>query len=132
MLKSGKDCWWRRWIQEYLPNLTWRVKWCVPSIPLSVGTIVYVIDTEASRNQWKLGRVVKMYTGKNGIVRSVEVQTSNGFFERGNVVVLLISFPLFYKYMFILHRFLNLTVCQEPRKFYNLQSLLNCILNCTG
>ena len=42
-----------------------------------VGDIVLMQDSNQIRGQWKLGRVSKIYPGKDGNVRKVEVQYKN-------------------------------------------------------
>lgn len=77
-----KQRFWKRWIKEYLPTLNRREKWCIPSSPLKVNDIVIIIDPTATRNTWKKGRVVKINMGKDGQVRSADVQTKSGVFTR--------------------------------------------------
>lgn len=38
-LKNGM---WHQWLREYLPELTRRTKWCLPSKPLTVGYLVFI------------------------------------------------------------------------------------------
>ena len=42
-----------------------------------VGDIVLMQDSNQIRGQWKLGRVSKIYLGKDGKVRKVQVQYKN-------------------------------------------------------
>lgn len=78
-LKNGI---WRQWIKEYLPELTRRTKWCLPSSPLQVGDLVLICDVDAARSQWKRGRVIELHIGKDGIARSAEVRTTTGVYKR--------------------------------------------------
>lgn len=82
ILQNLKNGFWGRWIMEYLPDLTRRVKWCLPTKPLQVGDIVLVCDLDLPRSKWKRGRVVNTYNGKDGIVRSADVKTIDGVFKR--------------------------------------------------
>ncbi|XP_075150827.1 uncharacterized protein LOC142224934 [Haematobia irritans] len=82
ILKSLKDCWWRRWIREYLPDLIRRAKWCSPKTTINIGSLVYLIDADVSRSNWRLGRIVRLFPSKDGIVRSAEVRTSAGILRR--------------------------------------------------
>lgn len=77
-----KQRFWKRWINEYLPTLNRREKWCSPTKPLMVNDIVIVIDPNATRNTWTRGRIVKVNIGRDGQVRSAEVQTKSGIFTR--------------------------------------------------
>ena len=61
---------WSRWIREYLPSIGSRSKWFQPSKNLTVGDLVFVIDPDAPRRDWKLGRIEAVYAGKDGLITS--------------------------------------------------------------
>ena len=44
--------------------------------------MVLLMDEYTKRSLWKMGRVTKTYPGKDGRVRSVEVRTINGTYNR--------------------------------------------------
>lgn len=69
------DVFWRRWSREYLPTLQLRQKWHEPVKNLEVGDIVVLVDDKLPRNVWQLGRVIEVYPGTDGLVRSVKVTT---------------------------------------------------------
>lgn len=73
---------WKRWVDEYLPTLTRRSKWCDPVSPLEPGDIVIICDEDSVRNSWLKGRVVQVNVGKDGQSRSAVVQTKNGLMTR--------------------------------------------------
>ena len=62
---------WGRWRKEYLLNLNSRQKWLVPKRNLKIGDIVMVQD-EAPRNEWPLGKVIETTSDKQGLVRPVK------------------------------------------------------------
>ena len=72
---------WRR-IQEltahfknrWMPSLSCRKKWYKSQKNLDVGDIVMIISTEIPFSHWPLGKVIKVYPGQNGYVRSVRLQ----------------------------------------------------------
>lgn len=82
VLLNMKNCLWKRWMREYLPELTRRTKWCLPTKPLSVGCLVLVCDPSLPRSQWKRGRITELYHGADGIARSAEIVTTNGSMQR--------------------------------------------------
>ena len=47
-----------------------------------VGDIVVVKGKDKKRTSWKLGKVVRLITGKDGVTREVELQTRKGRLER--------------------------------------------------
>lgn len=73
---------WRKWLAEYLPEITRRSKWFAPVRPIKVGDIVIVVDPRFPRNCWPKGRVVATKLSKDGQVRSATVQTVSGLYER--------------------------------------------------
>lgn len=73
---------WSRWMREYLPSIGSRQKWFQPSKNLTVGDVVLVIDPDAPRRDWKLGRIEAVHPGKDGLVRVVDVRTKGGVKRR--------------------------------------------------
>lgn len=77
-----KNCFWKRWIAEFLPILTRRTKWCEKVVPIKIGDLVIVCDADMPRNQWIRGRITKVFEGKDGQVRSAEIKTSSSILRR--------------------------------------------------
>ena len=46
------------------------------------GDLVLINQSDSPRNQWPLGLVVKAHTSADGLVRSVDIKTSSGVYER--------------------------------------------------
>ncbi len=67
---------WRRWIQEYLPQLQKRQKWTQKRRNFKENDLVLVVDENVPRGQWQLGKVVEVISDDKGHVRSVRVRTS--------------------------------------------------------
>ncbi|XP_062541078.1 uncharacterized protein LOC134209112 [Armigeres subalbatus] len=80
---------WKRWIREYLPDLTRRSKWFQKVAPIKEGDIVLIVDPEHPRNCWPKGRVIGT-VNRDGQVRKVTIRTAKGVYERAavNVAVL--------------------------------------------
>ena len=72
------DRFWKRWVREYLPTIQHRRKWLHDTPNTHVGDIVLVMDELTHRNQWPMGRVIKVNTGRDGVVRSCDVKTEKG------------------------------------------------------
>ena len=70
------DIFWKRWLKEYLPALQERAKWMKPRRSLEVGDLVFIADENVHHRKWPLGKVVDVFRGKDGHVRSAKVQTS--------------------------------------------------------
>ncbi|XP_073827967.1 uncharacterized protein isoform X1 [Musca autumnalis] len=82
ILQQMKQTFWKRWIQEYLPDLVRRTKWFHPVPPIKVGDVVVVCDSNVARGEWKRGVVVEVCTAADGQVRSAVVKTSAGKLRR--------------------------------------------------
>lgn len=77
-----KNCFWRRWIGEILPTLTRRTKWFDKVKPLEIDDLVLICDSDQPRNQWRRGRIVKVFHGSDEQIRAVEVKTNAGILRR--------------------------------------------------
>ena len=97
LLKTWRRCqamahhFWSRWAKEYLNSLQARTKWQKPHGNLQVGDIVAVKPREHFLScHWPLGRILKVFPGKDGIVRVVELKTASGTVKRAITEVALI------------------------------------------
>ena len=45
---------------------------------MAVDDVVLIVDQSTVRGQWPLGRVCEVSTGRDGLVRSVRLQTKTG------------------------------------------------------
>lgn len=84
------DCFWRRWIKEYLPELARRSKWFDQVPPLEKNSVVLIADGSLPRNDWPLGTVEEVFPGPDGKIRMATVKTSKGIYKRpvGKICVL--------------------------------------------
>lgn len=64
---------WIRWRKEYLQTLQPRRKWHQERDNIKAGDVVLLKDDSAHRNYWPLGRVVRCFPGKDGLVRKIEL-----------------------------------------------------------
>lgn len=49
---------------------------------MTVGNIVMIVDYQSPHGTWPLARVVKVFLGKDGIMRNVRLKTWIGFYLR--------------------------------------------------
>ena len=73
---------WKRKSKEYLASLQQRQKWLTPEKNVQQGDVVLIVDSQAPRRSWPMGRVIETYPDKNGLVRSVKVQTKTAVLVR--------------------------------------------------
>ncbi|XP_028412339.1 uncharacterized protein LOC114535156 [Dendronephthya gigantea] len=69
---------WRRWLTEYLPQLTIRQKWLEEKPPLKVGDVVLMSEDNVKRGNWPLAIVQEVHMGKDGLIRTATLQTKSG------------------------------------------------------
>nr|XP_054769202.1 uncharacterized protein LOC129276822 [Lytechinus pictus] len=72
------DVFWSRWVKEYLPQLQARQRWVSPRRNIQVGDVVLLVDQNAPRNSWLLGRVLQTRPDRKGLIRQCEVKTKMG------------------------------------------------------
>lgn len=73
---------WKHWHNEYLHTLQHRSKWIKPHKNLEKGDLVLIQEDNTPSLQWRMGRVSKAISGKDNIVRVVEVITAKGCITR--------------------------------------------------
>ena len=73
---------WHRWLQEWIPSLSARKQWRRDQVDLKVGDVVIVMSPDTSRGKWPLGRVVKVFPGKDNRVCVVDVQVGKTVLRR--------------------------------------------------
>ncbi|XP_064642896.1 uncharacterized protein LOC135497105 [Lineus longissimus] len=72
----------QRWLKEYLPTLTLRSKWRRDGEIVAAGDLVTLVDDKLPRGSWTLARVIQVYPGDDGIIRTVKVKTADGTYVR--------------------------------------------------
>lgn len=77
-----KQHFWDRWKKEVLLQLQPRSKWCQPVLNgLEPGTLV-LLSEDTPPLVWKVGRIVELFPGSDGIPRVATIRTSHGIFKR--------------------------------------------------
>lgn len=69
---------WKAWSQHYLLTLQQRFKWITREKNIKVGNVVIIKDDNISPNQWPLGRVTEVHSGKDNLTRVVTVKKADG------------------------------------------------------
>ncbi|GBO37523.1 hypothetical protein AVEN_259042-1 [Araneus ventricosus] len=73
---------WKHWSKNYLNNLQQRHKWMFKKDNFKIGDMVLIKEDNVPVSNWPLGRVVKLYPGKDNIIRVVDIKTKTGIFKR--------------------------------------------------
>lgn len=85
------DQYWKRWMREYVPNLIESRKWFRQTQKLQIGDRVLIVDENAKRGEWPVGKVVVVKRGDGNIVRTAVVQTKSGIYTRPVIKLCIIS-----------------------------------------
>ena len=83
-LGKFKDVVWSRWTKEYLRGLRerHRQKHRGDNAHPAVGDVVIIKSDEKNRAQWKLGVVINLIIGRDGVVRGAKLRTPKSVIER--------------------------------------------------
>lgn len=73
---------WKRYSAEYVHHLQQKSKWLVDKKQVMLDDLVLLVDENAHPLNWRMGRIVECYPGKDNIVRVVDVKTRTGIFRR--------------------------------------------------
>lgn len=82
LIQQRKQSFWRRWSDEYITGLQKRGKWYKSPDLLRNGLLVLLKEENLPPQTWKLGRIVEVRPGKDGIIRVVSIKTSSGVYVR--------------------------------------------------
>ena len=72
----------RRWKTEYLQERALHFKHRLNKRQIQLGEVVLIMDEDVKRQLWRMGVVVELYPGRDGVVRAVSVRTTRGVFKR--------------------------------------------------
>ncbi|XP_045777393.1 uncharacterized protein LOC123875556 isoform X2 [Maniola jurtina] len=81
-LEQLRQHFWARWSKEYIAELQKRGKWRTGQGALKVNGLVLLKDDQLPPLKWKLGRIVTLYPGADGISRVADIRTSTGIVRR--------------------------------------------------
>ena len=83
-LRRCKEVLWNRWSGEYLKSLRERhnMKHKSKQMNVKLGDVVLIQDAERNRGKWNMGIVVKLFQGRDGVVRAVRLRAGKSYLER--------------------------------------------------
>ena len=74
---------WKQWTNEYLPQWNSRSKWYSKQEKnLSAGDLVWLVEDNMKRSHYQMARIIEVYPGKDGYVRSALIKTATGQCKR--------------------------------------------------
>ena len=72
------DMIWKQWATKYLPQNNVRAQWNKLELNIQIGDLVWLIENNVRRSHYNMARVMEVYPGKDGIMRSVLIKTLDG------------------------------------------------------
>ena len=75
------DHYWKRFLKQYIPTLHRVEKWQDGTANLQVDDVVLVLEPGLGRGEWPLGRIVQIYPGSDGKVRSADVEVAESQYD---------------------------------------------------
>jgi hypothetical protein len=74
---------WKRYVRLIVPTMAQYTKWSNIRKNIELGDVVVVLDDDVkSRNETPIARVIKLFPGKDGLVRKVLIKWKGKIFER--------------------------------------------------
>lgn len=73
---------WKRWSSEYLQSLQCRRRWDRTAPNLKLNQLVLIKDNNLPPMKWKLGRIIELHPGSDGLSRVFTLQTATGRLKR--------------------------------------------------
>ncbi|KAI8435551.1 hypothetical protein MSG28_003844 [Choristoneura fumiferana] len=73
---------WTRWSKEYVSELQQRTKWRSSGHSLKLNSLVLLKEDNLPPLKWKLGRIISVHPGPDGVNRVADVKTANGVVRR--------------------------------------------------
>lgn len=73
---------WRRWSTEYVSELQLRTKWKIRKDDIALDSLVLIKDDNLPPLNWRLGRIVRLYPGSDGVSRVADIRTGTGTIRR--------------------------------------------------
>lgn len=81
-LEQIRQHFWLRWQKEYISELQLRTKWRTNKSNLNVGDLVLLHEDFVPPLSWRLGRVMRLFPGSDGVSRVADINTTRGCIRR--------------------------------------------------
>lgn len=81
-LQKVKQDFWKRWHKEYLNEINMRRKWHKGEHNIKTNSLVLLQDDNVPPLRWRLGRVMEVFKGSDGIARTASLKTEKGVVTR--------------------------------------------------
>lgn len=73
---------WKSWSRHYVAELQKRTKWQTRGKDIELGTLVIIKEDNLPPLRWRMGRIVSVFPGKDGVSRVASIRTATGIITR--------------------------------------------------
>ena len=73
LCKAMSQKFWELWQKQYLQTLQKSPKWHKEIPNLNVGDLIMLLETNCLQTHWKMGKIISVSPGSDGLVRTAEV-----------------------------------------------------------
>jgi len=77
VVEAMSNIYWKRFLHEYLSSLNYRSKWNKPTRNFKLCDIILLKTEYTPRAHWPLAKVIEVYPGKDGYIRSVKIELAD-------------------------------------------------------
>ncbi|XP_045501008.1 uncharacterized protein LOC123698434 [Colias croceus] len=81
-LEQIRQHFWKRWQKEYISEMQLRTKWKVDKSKINIGDLVLLQEDNSPPLCWRMGRIVRLFHGTDGVCRVADVETTRGCVRR--------------------------------------------------
>lgn len=81
-LEQLKQHFWQRWSREYISELQRRTKWMANKDDIAPNSLVLIKEENVPPFRWRMGRIIRLYSGKDEISRVADIRTATGVIQR--------------------------------------------------
>ncbi|XP_049886662.1 uncharacterized protein LOC126381185 [Pectinophora gossypiella] len=83
-LEQLRQHFWKRWSTEYISELQRRTKWKENKETITPNSLVLIKDDNLPPLRWRLGRIISLSPGKDGVSRVASIRTATGVIQRAS------------------------------------------------
>lgn len=83
-LEQLRQHFWERWSKEYVSELQRRTKWAHNKDDITKDSLVVIKEDNLPPFKWRLGRIINLFPGNDGVSRVAEIRTSTGIIKRAS------------------------------------------------
>jgi len=73
---------WQLWSRDYIHSLQQKSNWLKAETNVDAGQLVIIQEDNVPSREWRLGKIIATFPGRDGKIRVVDVKTRKGILRR--------------------------------------------------